>query len=217
MRTWLLVASDRREFDGIRKRLGSSPLHWSVGFACESQVKGDRWVMVANGAGCEAAGLGARVATRLLESEIPPVDLELAGIVSTGFCGALDPALRLGDIVEENLLCSDRVAVTASEKASLRERTGASAVEMESSGIAQWAREYGVPFRSIRAVSDIAGENLPLDFNLYRDARGNFSRSRIALEAILHPFQTIPGLLKLERNCRVAADSLGEFFVHCRL
>lgn len=206
MDTWLLIAAERRELDGILKRIGKfSEIPSPAAFACEATHGPHRFVMLANGAGRGAV-------ERALAHK-----LNVKGIVSTGFCGALDPALKIGDIVEDGLLCSDRVAVTAAEKAALRERTGAVAVDMESAAVKQKAAEWNVDFRSIRAVSDLAAEDLPLDFNLYRDARGNFSRSRIALAALSGPFRIIPGLLKLERNCRVAADSLGEFFVHCRL
>jgi adenosylhomocysteine nucleosidase len=203
MRTWLLVAAERREFDGIVKRLGGcSRLDWPATFACESRFKGDLWLMVANGAGRAAV-------ERALEKRI-----EVSGIVSTGFCGALDPALRVGDIVEDGIVCSDRVAVTASEKAALREKTGARAVDMESAAVAGRAREWGVPFRSIRAVSDTAREDLPLDFNLYIDKKGRIARGRIAFAAMKNPFAKIPALLHLDKNCRIAAESLGEFFVH---
>ena len=151
------------------------------------------------------------------------------GIVSTGFCGALDPALGVGDIVVSGdvvasprpfvrgeILSLDRVAVTAVEKRLLRERTGAAAVEMESAAVAAKAREWGVPFRCIKVVSDTAAEDLPLDFNLYRDAAGRFSRSRIALAAMRRPFSAIPKLLRLDRNCRHAAEKLGEFFADCQ-
>jgi adenosylhomocysteine nucleosidase len=177
-------------------------LDWPAEFACEARFKGDRWLMVANGAGRAAV-------ERALGKKI-----EVNGIVSTGFCGALDPALRVGDIIEDGVVCSDRVAVTASEKAALRERTGARAVDMESAAVAGRAREWGVPFRSIRAVSDTASEDLPLDFNLYIDATGRIARGRIALAAMKNPFQKIPALLRLDKNCRIAAESLGEFFVH---
>jgi adenosylhomocysteine nucleosidase len=203
MNVWLLIAAERREFDGLVKRLGASTkLDWPVEFAVESQFRGDRWLMIANGPGRDAV-------EQALEKRI-----EVSGIVSTGFCGALDPALRIGDIVEGGLVCADRVAVTAAEKAGLRQKTGAAAVDMESSAVAQKARDWNVPFRSVRAVSDIAAEDMPLDFNLYRDARGRFSRGRIALAALQRPFTAIPALLRLDRNCRIAAESLGEFFVN---
>ncbi len=203
MRTWLLIAAERREFDGLIKRLGASKkLDWPVEFAVESQYRGDRWWMVANGPGGEAV-------ERALERKV-----EVSGIVSTGFCGALDPGLRIGDIVENGLVSTDRVVVTAAEKAGLREKTGAAAVDMESAALAGKAREWNVPFRSVRAVSDLAAEDMPLDFNLYRDARGRFSRARIALAAMKKPFTAIPALMRLDRSCRIASESLGEFFVN---
>ena len=87
---------------------------------------------------------------------------------------------------------------------------------MESAAVARKAAEWGVPFRCVRAVSDTAAEDMPLDFNLYRDADGRFSRTRIALAALARPFTAIPALLRLDRNCRIAAESLGDFFADCR-
>jgi adenosylhomocysteine nucleosidase len=201
MNTWLLVAAERREFDGVMKRAGYKKLDWRAEFAVESHFRGDRWLMVANGPGREAV-------EQALENRV-----EVSGMVSTGFCGALDPALRIGDIVEGSLFCADRVAVTSAEKAGLRAKTGAAAVDMESAAVAQKAHEWQVPFRSVRAVSDMASEDMPLDFNLYRDAGGRFSRTRIALAAFQKPFTAIPALMRLDRNCKISDESLGEFFV----
>jgi len=171
-------------------------------------------VMVANGAGRQAAGLAASIATRALSVEGGWNGYRLVGIVSTGFCGGLDPALRVGDIVEDRIASSDRVAVTVAEKATLREQTGAAAIDMESAAIAEYAREFGASFRPIRAVSDTAQEDLPFDFNLYIDRRGRVARERIALAAMKEPFTKIPALLRLDRNCRIASEALGEFFVN---
>jgi len=184
-------------------------------------VKRSEWVLLANGP-------GPRLAAEALDHVLRKQG-KVDGIVSTGFCGALDPALGVGDIVVSGdvvasprpfvrgeILSLDRVAVTAVEKRLLRERTGAAAVEMESAAVAAKAREWGVPFRCIKVVSDTAAEDLPLDFNLYRDAAGRFSRSRIALAAMRRPFSAIPKLLRLDRNCRHAAEKLGEFFADCQ-
>ncbi len=221
-RTWLAIAAERREFNGILKRFGkSSKLDWPAEFSREAIWKGDRWLLVANGP-------GPRLAVKALDQR-----LEVNGMISTGFCGALDPALRVGDIVVSgsgtcpavgdgstpirgDIVSSDRVAVTAAEKEVLRARTGAIAVEMEAAGLAHQANLWGVPFYCIRAVSDIAAEDLPLDFNQYRDGEGRFCRTRIALAALARPFAAIPPLLRLNRNCQLAADALGEFFANCQ-
>jgi adenosylhomocysteine nucleosidase len=210
---WLIVAAEKQEIAGIMNRTAG---------------RGNQWILVANGPGPKLAAQAVENALR----ERGRVD----GIVSTGFCGALDPALNVGDIVVGNnvvggaedissprpfvrgqVLSLDRVAVTAAEKRELWERTGAAAIEMESAAVESKAREQGVPFRCIKVVSDVAQESLPLDFNLYRDQAGRFSRPRIALAAMRRPFTAIPALLRLDRSCRHAAEKLGEFFADCKL
>jgi adenosylhomocysteine nucleosidase len=191
-------------------------------FACEAQWQGDRWWMLANGPG-EALVLEA-----LKEKK------DVDGMISTGLCGSLDPALRLGDVVVSGsahieaptdtrvpftrgaVHTIDHVAVTAAEKRTLRNQTGAIAVDMESAAVERKAAEWNVPYLCIRAVSDRAGDTLPLDFNLYRNARGDFSRMRIALAAVSRPFTVMPQLMEFDRNCRRAADALGDFLADCR-
>lgn len=198
-----MVAAEAREFSGILKRAPAvRKLHWpGAAFAREIVWQHDRWLLVANGP-------GKRLAAQVLGTK-----REVDEIVNIGFCGALDPALRVGDIVNSpgHFVTADRVAVTAAEKHRLYELTGASVVEMECEAVESKAREWGVPFRWIKVVSDSASEDLPLDFNKHRDREGRFSRTRIAIAALRRPFRTIPGLLRLDRNCRLAADRLGEF------
>jgi nucleoside phosphorylase len=106
--------------------------------------------------------------------------------------------------------------VTAEEKRRLREKTGAIAAEMEAGAVKKIAAQWQVPFYCVRAVSDTAGEDMPLDFNLYRDRAGRFNLPRIALAAVRRPFSRIPALRRLEANCNVASESLGAFFADCR-
>jgi adenosylhomocysteine nucleosidase len=202
MRTWLVVAAEKRELDGILRRSGPGrALPWpSAAFAHEVEWKGDRWWFVANGPG------------PLLVRQALNGKREVDGIISTGFCGALDPALTLGAIVQAGIVSADRVVVTAEEKAALRRSTGAVVVDMEFGEVQRIAAEWGVPVRAVRVVSDTASEDMPLDFNRYRDREGRFSRGRIALAALARPFTAISGLLRLDRNCRLAAERLGEFF-----
>ena len=171
-----------------------------------------------------ANGPGPALVDRMLSSsEIP--EWRVGQTMSVGFCGALDPELGIGDIVvsgegfrgpsdrfvQAEILTADRVAVTSEEKRRLRQSTGAAVVEMEAAAVAEKARTWGLPFRAVKAVSDTADEDLPLDFNQYRDRDGRFQTRRIAGAALFHPFVTLPGLLRLNRNCRRAAESLGAF------
>lgn len=214
------MAAERREFDGIRKRMGNAKQFVWQGakFACEAEWQGDRWWMLANGPG------------ELLVLEALKEKKDVDGMISTGLCGALDPALRLGGVVVSGnapidtrapfvrgaVHSIDHVAVTAAEKRTLRNQTGAIAVDMESAAVERKAAEWNVPYLCIRAVSDRAGDTLPLDFNCYRNARGDFSRTRIALAAISRPFTVMPQLMEFDRNCRRAIDALGDFFADCR-
>src|ERR1051326_9184347 len=195
METWRMVGAEAREFDGILKRAGEvRPLAWpGAAFSREARWRNTRWFLIANGP-------GPRLVERALARK-PEVDR----IVSIGFCGALDPALRIGDIVvsgefpkelgasfvQGDVLSLDRVAITAAEKGELRASPQAAVVEMESAAVATTAREWDMPFGCVRVVSDVADENMPLDFNRYRNADGRFSRTRIALAAMGHPFTVL--------------------------
>jgi adenosylhomocysteine nucleosidase len=223
MVTWLMVAAEGREFEGIMKRAGEiRPLKWpGAAFSREAAWKDSRWFLIANGP-------GPRLVERALDQEHDGKQ-KVDRILSIGFCGALDPALRIGDIVVSgevpkglgasfvrgDVVSVDRVAITAREKCDLRAATGAAVVEMESAAVAQKAREWDVPFGCIRVVSDAAGDDLPLDFNQYRDADGRFERTRIALAALGRPFTVLPGLMRLDRDCRRAAERLGDFLANC--
>ena len=196
--TWLIVASEQRELARLAPRPG--------------------WAML-------ASGPGARLVAEALRER-----RQVDGLISVGFCGALDPALEIGDIVVSGgevesarkfvcgqIVSAGRVAVTVAERSASYAETGAIAVEMEAAAVEAKAREWGVAFRCIKVVSDTAEEDMPLDFNRYRDAAGHFSRGRIAMAALARPFSRVPALMKLDRNCRLAAEKLGEFLADCKL
>lgn len=217
----LLVAADRAEFAGLLRSLSAvRPFDWALDYCASARLGTRDILLAANGPGPRLAATAVDTACRLEPS--------IGQIVSTGFCGALDPNLALGDIVlnsdgiyadrpayRGNLMSTDRVAVTVEEKRSLRQ-SGAIAVEMEWAGVAAAAGRRGVPASAVRVVSDTAGEAMPLDFNRYRTAEGRFDRAAILRAALRRPFSAIPGLLRLQRNCRFASAKLGEFIVACR-
>jgi adenosylhomocysteine nucleosidase len=222
------VAAEAREFAGLLRHAERVvKLNWPIDFATRIWLNGRAAVLVANGPGPKLAGEAVEIARR---------HEQLSGLVSTGFCGALDPALKLCDIFVATsilnrdapinavtttrsyqtgrLASQDRVASTAAEKSELHQ-TGASAVEMEASAVAAQAAEHNLPFYCIRVVSDTAGESLPLDFNQMRDASGRFSTAKILTAALRRP-SVFPGLIELNKRSKAAAQALGDFLADTR-
>jgi adenosylhomocysteine nucleosidase len=230
MEELMLIAAEPREFAGLLPLCPSvetlaSPLAW----ARRAVLNGRRMVLAANGAGPANAAEAfdwARGSVRL------------NAVVSIGFCGALDPALKIGDVFAASriqtagetapvalprserhfasgtLVSIDRVAQTAEEKRNLC-RSGAAAVEMEAAGVYSRVREWGLPFFCIRAVTDLADETFRNDFNAARRADGRFSTARILAGAARRPFTALPELMELRRRCRIASGTLGEFLADC--
>lgn len=80
-------------------------------------------------------------------------------------------------------------------------------VEMESAAVAAAARESGISFVGIRAVSDQLDEELDFSLEELCDARMRISIPRVLLTVARKP-HIIPQLARLARNSRVAGSSL---------
>ena len=148
-------------------------------------------------------------------------------VFTCGFAGALNPLFKTGEVVfdtnesalRERLVnagatpatffCSLRIATTVTEKADLRRTTGADAVEMESEAIHAVCRERGVPCATVRVISDTAHEDLPLDFNQLSKPDASLDFGKLALAIAKSPGK-IPGLLRLQKNCRFASERLAQ-------
>ncbi len=188
---------------------------------------GRRAALVANGPGPKLAGAAAREALKRMEN--------VEAVVSTGYCGALDGALKRCDVFVADsvndravnapeadaggyargaLASRDRVAWTLEEKRLLRQ-SGAAAVDMEAAGVMDAADAAAVPFYCVRVVTDGAEESLAMDFNGVRDAEGRFSRVRIVGAALRRP-ALFWELMKLRRTCKSASLALGDFVADCR-
>ena len=146
-------------------------------------------------------------------------------VFTCGFAGGLSPGLKTGDVVFQaaepelsralvqsgarpaTFFCAARVATTAPEKAELRRTTGADAVEMESEVIHDVCRERGIPCVTMRAISDAAEEDLPLDFNQLANADQSLNYGKLAW-AIMRSPGKIAGLLRLRKHTRLAAQQL---------
>ena len=163
-------------------------------------------------------GMGARNAERAVREVLR--ELRPSRVFTCGFAGALNPELSIGDVVclreapvagakPAVFHCASRVAVTVAEKSTLRSQTGADVVEMESAIIARVCREAGVECVTLRAVSDTAHEDLPLDFNVLMTKDEKLSPFKLAF-AVLKAPQKIPALICLGKNSALAAERLAE-------
>jgi adenosylhomocysteine nucleosidase len=93
---------------------------------------------------------------------------------------------------------------------------GHAVVEMEAGGVAQRAAALGLPFYCVRAVTDLASEELANDFNSALRSDGRFATMRIFRHALSRPAVRLPELLRLRQNCVRAAQTLGDFFADCQ-
>jgi adenosylhomocysteine nucleosidase len=175
----------------------------------------------------------ARRATRYALQCAPDV------CISSGLAGAVKDAYRPGDVLAatqvseikgkrfflceaslvehatacgarrvERFLTSPTVVVTAAAKRALAGQ--GDAVEMESASVLAAASAVNIPAIAIRAVSDAAGQDLPLDLNRVFSAKGSVRPVRLLGSLAAEP-ASLPGLLRLAGATRRAATGLAEF------
>ena len=150
--------------------------------------------------------VGQVLAARCVFSESPQAD-ESSQLAQCS--GALVSfAAECGAAVVDRFYSADHVVSTADEKRRLGE--SADAVEMESFEILHEAQAAGVPAIAVRAISDTAAEDLPLDMNQVFTDQGQVSIPRVLGQVALRP-QSLPGLIRLGKNSRIAARSLAHF------
>jgi len=237
----LFVAAEADELKPFANRLtGLRKLNWPLRYAFEGILHGKRVMLAAHGAGPKLAAQAAEVAIRAVTAaELSASKLE--AVVSVGYCGALTPESREGQIIvatevldglegarfscvtpqTENayqagpLVSQDCVANHCSEKQQLAP-SGAIAVDMEAAGVAARTKRADLPFACIKVVTDRADESFGLDLNTMRTPQGRIARGKIGVYALTHP-KLIPELLRWKRRAESAAQALGEFLASCRI
>ena len=177
--------------------------------------EGGQTVLVCDGIGAEAARRATEAVLALYQPEL---------VLSAGFAGALDPALKVGDIFTPSSVVDARdgsrvkvatgrgVLVSAAavagveEKKKLAESYGAQAVDMEAAAVARGAQARGVRFMAVKAISDESDFEMPT-LDRFVDEKGQFKTRRFAISATLRPWLW-PRLLQLARNGAKASRAL---------
>jgi len=127
-------------------------------------------------------------------------------LVSAGFCGALIPTLRVGDLITERIATSEVPVTTPAERRALVSNANAEAVDMETRAVIEQGTLRGIPIRILRVVSDTLDDDLSLILGHDRQ----FSPVRIAFR-LLNPLAW-PLALRLARQSAVARDRLADAF-----
>jgi nucleoside phosphorylase len=141
--------------------------------------------------------LAARSVANISSKRVIRSDAELVSMAAA--CGAR---------VADRFLVSDRVIAVASEKKQLG--GFGDAVDMESLWVLAAAAQRSVRAVVIRAISDAADADLPLDFDRIFDKQGNVRVVKVIGQLARKP-KRIPGLLRLANDSERAAGALATF------
>ena len=162
--------------------------------------------------------------------------------ISSGLAGALRSEYQIADVLAARKVCavswkrsiysdtaliqlaeqqgarvvgsfytSEHVVAQASEKRELGRL--ADAVEMESGEVLYEASAFGARGIAIRGISDVADEDLPLDFSKVITSSGDVSISRVLGEVVRHPLSA-SALIRFGAQSRVASEKLCAFLDH---
>ncbi len=161
----------------------------------------------------QTSGMGYAAAWQSAERRLqqePRPDL----VVAAGFCGALRPHLRVGDIVCDTAVHTvPQVLCTREEKQRWAQQTPALAVDLESAAVTEVCQRFGVPCRVIRSVSDTWKEAIP------RELLDCWTEQRLRLRKFLRCVGRRPALVgevvRLGWHSRRAARTLAAAVEDC--
>jgi adenosylhomocysteine nucleosidase len=229
-----VFVATRMESAGLRKRLSVEESVRERGFVVErGKCEGVEILLVQTGMGrARAEAAAAKVLSRWPLEAV--VSLGLSGALvpwlrvgEIVLCAAIrhgddgpvqcDPDL-LSKAMGSSKPAAKGIAVTSEEFVSTveakREMAWASeaiAVDMESYWIGKAAVERGLPFLSIRAISDSLTVRLP-PMDRFIDGDGGWRRRSVAVAFATRP-RTVVEFLSLGRNARRAARNLTAYFI----
>jgi adenosylhomocysteine nucleosidase len=199
-----------------------------TGFSAEARIARGPGVVVISGGGNRLV-LGKRIEAALARG--------ISAILSFGIAGALDPllkpgacvvarnvidedavwpvdaawsdaiALKLGDAVRADLAGVDRVIDAVADKRGLFIRSGAASVDMESHIAARMAHGHGIPFATVRVISDSALTALPRSAARALRDDGSIDLISVMKSVLARPAE-LPLLWRAGMDARIAFRTL---------
>ncbi len=153
-----------------------------------------------------------------------------AVLISAGIAGALTPTLKVGDVVQgaevvdaesgarfrtsggDSVIVSVSAVSGPEEKRLLADRYRADVVDMESAAIAEVARERGIEFSAVKAISDELEFEMP-PVGRFVDSEGKFETARFAAYVAMKP-KWWSAVRHLSANSRIASVNLSHAMEH---
>jgi len=189
---------------------------------------GDRQIEVLH------TGVGERVCRQRLGKFLEDQRFDL--LISTGFAGALNDELQVGDLllaknfstIELNekrssfsrlpihmadLLTAPTLIDSSDERTEIARTSGAAAVDMETEFIARACAAHAIPMLSLRVITDTPREPFPAPAHILFDiAKQRTDLPKLATFFLAHP-NRIPGLLQFARKIAHARKTLADALV----
>ena len=189
---------------------------------------GDREVEVLH------TGVGQKVCRQRLGKFLGDEQFDL--LISTGFAGALNDELQVGDLllaknfstIELNEKCSSfsRLPIhiadlftaptltdSSDERAEIARASGAAAVDMETEFIARACAAHGIPLLSLRVITDTPREPFPAPAHVLFDiAKQRTDLPKLAAFFLTHP-NRILRLIQFARRIANARKTLADALV----
>ncbi len=167
-------------------------------------------------------GIGEKCARHAAEVVIEHAQPKL--LVSAGMAGALSPQLKVCDVGRmrevvdvatgqryptrggEWVLATSPGISDVAEKGALLTRYAADAVDMEAAAVARVAKERGLEFAAVKAISDDSAFPMP-PLTRFIDGNGRFETRQFLVYIALHP-KWWATLAKIRKNSKLASANL---------
>lgn len=158
------------------------------------------------GALCDTLSVGDVIAPKELIVELKHADLRTERLQVDA--ELRQRALGRGAKNANCLFTTDEILVKASQKKSCASR--AQSVDMESFEIVKSASAWGARSVVIRAISDSATEDMPINFNLTLSEQKEVSLPKVLIELAKNPL-ALPALIRFGKQSKRAGALLAEF------